>query len=107
MEVVLTMALNIAKTAAADSLTFTLDGRLDTTTAPQLEAELNASLEGVKALVFDMEKLAYVSSAGLRVLLKAQKTMNKQGSMTIRNAGSEIMEIFEVTGFDEILNIEK
>ena len=107
-EVYIIMALNITKAAASDSLTLALDGRLDTTTAPQLEAELNASMTaGVKSLVFDMEKLAYISSAGLRVLLKAQKTMNKQGSMSIRNAGAEILEIFEVTGFDEILNIEK
>ena len=101
------MALNITKDASADALTIALEGRLDTTTAPQLETELNASMSGVKALVFDMSKLAYISSAGLRVLLKAQKTMNKQGSMTIRNAGAEILEIFAVTGFDEILNIEK
>ena len=101
------MALAIAKAGSGDALTLSLEGRLDTTTAPQLEDELNASMSGVKALVFDMSKLAYISSAGLRVLLKAQKTMNKQGSMTIKNAGAEILEIFEVTGFDEILNIEK
>ena len=107
-EVNIIMALNITKATATDSLTIALDGRLDTTTAPQLEAELNASMAGdVKELVFDMAKLAYISSAGLRVLLKALKTMNKQGSMTIKNAGAEILEIFEVTGFDEILNIEK
>lgn len=101
------MALTINKDASADALTLTLEGRLDTTTAPQLETELNASMPTVKTLVFDLSKLAYISSAGLRVLLKAQKTMNKQGTMTIRNAGAEILEIFEVTGFDEILNIEK
>ena len=101
------MALTINKDASADALTLTLEGRLDTTTAPQLEAELNAFMPSVKTRVFDMSKLAYISSAGLRVLLKAQKTMNKQGTMTIRNAGAEILEIFEVTGFDEILNIEK
>ncbi len=101
------MALTIAKAAANDSLALTLEGRLDTTTAPQLEAELKTAIDGVKTLTFDMAKLAYISSAGLRVLLKAQKAMNKQGSMTIKNAGPEILEIFEVTGFDEILNIEK
>ena len=101
------MALTIAKGAIGDSLTLSLEGRLDTTTAPQLEAEITSSLAGVKSLTFDMAGLAYVSSAGLRVLLKAQKTMNKQGGMTIKNAGAEILEIFEVTGFDEILNIEK
>ena len=101
------MALTINKDTSSDALTLALEGRLDTTTAPQLEAELNAFMPSVKTLVFDMSKLAYISSAGLRVLLKAQKTMNKQGTMTIRNAGAEILEIFEVTGFDEILNIEK
>ncbi len=101
------MALTINKDSSADALTLALEGRLDTTTAPQLETELNASMPTVKTLVFDLSKLAYISSAGLRVLLKAQKTMNKQGTMTIRNAGAEILEIFEVTGFDEILNIEK
>ena len=101
------MALTIAKDSSGDSLALALEGRLDTTTAPQLETELNNSITGIKTLTFDLAKLAYVSSAGLRVLLKAQKTMNKQGSMTIKNAGQEILEIFEVTGFDEILNIEK
>ena len=101
------MSMTIGKEATGDKLTLALSGRLDTTTAPQLETELNATLDGVKELVFDMKDLEYISSAGLRVLLKAQKTMNKQGSMIIRNTGSEIMEIFEVTGFDEILSIEK
>ncbi|MBQ7150747.1 MAG: STAS domain-containing protein [Synergistaceae bacterium] len=96
----------INKTANADELTIALDGRLDTSTAPQLEAEVNSSLAGVKKFVIDMDKLVYVSSAGLRVLLKAQKIMNKQGSMTIKNVSAEIKEIFEVTGFDELLNIE-
>ena len=104
---VISMALTIAKEAANDTLALTLEGRLDTTTAPQLEAELKTAIDGVKTLTFDMAKLAYISSAGLRVLLKAQKAMNKQGSMSIKNAGPEILEIFEVTGFDEILNIEK
>ncbi len=96
----------INKEAKGDALTISLDGRLDTTTAPQLEAEINSSLGGVKNFVIDMEKLVYVSSAGLRVLLKAQKIMNKQGSMVIKNVSSEIKEIFEVTGFDELLTIE-
>lgn len=97
----------ITKEANGNSLTIAIDGRLDTTTAPQLEAEITGGLEGVKELVIDMAKLVYVSSAGLRVLLKAQKIMNKQGTMTVRNASQEIKEIFEVTGFDELLNIEK
>ena len=96
----------INKEVNGDSLTIALDGRLDTTTAPQLEAEITSSLDGVKNFVIDMEKLVYVSSAGLRVLLKAQKIMNKQGSMVIKNVSSEIKEIFEVTGFDELLTIE-
>ena len=96
----------INKTQNEDNLTVALDGRLDTTTAPQLEAEVVSNLNGVKNFVIDMEKLVYVSSAGLRVLLKAQKTMNKQGSMVIKNVSDEIKEIFEVTGFDELLTIE-
>ncbi len=96
----------INKEVNGDSLTIALDGRLDTTTAPQLEAEITSSLDGVKNFVIDMEKLVYVSSAGLRVLLKAQKIMNKQGSMVIKNVSQDIKEIFEVTGFDELLSIE-
>ena len=101
------MAITIGKSIAGDKLTITLGGRLDTTTSPQLEAELKKTISGIKSLVFDMTDLAYVSSAGLRVLLKAQKAMNKQGSMIIRNAVPAVLEIFDVTGFDEILNIEK
>ncbi len=96
----------INKDAKGDELTITIDGRLDTTTAPQLEAEINSGLDGVKTLTMDMSKLVYISSAGLRVLLKAQKIMNKQGKMTVINVNQEIKEIFEVTGFDELLNIE-
>ncbi|MBQ9458665.1 MAG: STAS domain-containing protein [Oscillospiraceae bacterium] len=83
-----------------------LEGRLDTTTAPQLEGELHGALEGVTELVFDLDKLEYISSAGLRVLLVAQKNMNKQGKMVIRNANANIMEIFDVTGFVDVLTIE-
>lgn len=98
--------MEIKKTQNGTELTVALDGRLDTVTAPQLEAELGA-LDGVEKLVIDMEKLAYVSSAGLRVLLNAQKKMDKNGgSMKITNANSELKEIFEITGFDEILTIE-
>ena len=98
--------LNINKTVNGSQLTITLEGRLDTTTAPELEQELKASMDGVTDLGFDLAELAYVSSAGLRVLLSAQKTMNKQGKMVIRNVRPEIMEIFEVTGFVDILTIE-
>ncbi len=95
----------INKTATGNELTIAIEGRLDTTTAPQLEKELEG-LSSVKELVIDMAKLVYVSSAGLRVLLKAQKIMNKQGKMTVKNVSNEIKEIFEVTGFNELLNIE-
>ncbi len=98
--------LTINKNVEDSKLTFTLEGRLDTTTSPELEAEYSTSLEGVTELVFDFEKLEYISSAGLRVLLSAQKIMNKQGSMVIRNASEEVKEIFDVTGFSDILDIE-
>ncbi len=98
--------LNIVKNAEDTKLTVALEGRLDTTTAPQLEEELKGSLDGVKELVFDMSNLEYISSAGLRVILSSQKIMNKQGSMIIKNVSEEIMEIFEVTGFVDILTIE-
>ncbi|MBQ3395776.1 MAG: STAS domain-containing protein [Synergistaceae bacterium] len=100
--------MNITKTETnkGAGLVLSLDGRLDTTTAPQLEAELRTGLDGVQDLTIDMEKLVYISSAGLRVLLKAQKVMNKQGKMTVKNVSQEIKDVFEVTGFDELLNIE-
>ena len=88
------------------ALTIALEGRLDTMTAPELEAALKTALEGVEELTFDFEKLDYISSAGLRVLLAAQKTMNRQGSMKVKNVNEIIMEIFEVTGFSDILTIE-
>ena len=88
-------------------LTVTLEGRLDTTTAPSLEKTLKDSLNDVEELVFDFEKLEYISSAGLRVLLAAEKVMKKQGSMVIKHVNSEIMDIFEITGFTDILTIEK
>ena len=99
--------MNISKTKEESTLTIALEGRLDTTTSPQLEAELRSSVDGVTALIFDLEKLDYISSAGLRVLLSAQKVMAKQGEMTIKNVKPEIMEIFDVTGFVDILNIEE
>ena len=98
--------LNTTKNREKDSLTLSLEGRLDTTTAPQLEAELKDALEGVTALTLDMEALEYISSAGLRVLLAAQKRMNKQGGMKIIHANETICEIFEVTGFADILTVE-
>lgn len=98
--------LNIEKKANGTELTVALTGRLDTTTAPQLESAVKESLDGVTALNFDMEALEYVSSAGLRVLLSAQKVMNKQGEMKVTHVSQTIMEIFEVTGFSDILTIE-
>ena len=98
--------LNINKTAAGNNLTFALEGRLDTMTAPDLESQLQGGLAGIEHLSFDLSKLEYISSAGLRVLLSAQKTMNKQGDMVVKNATEEVKEIFEVTGFTDILTIE-
>ena len=98
--------MNILKTQDGTALTVALEGRLDTVTAPQLEGELRTAVNGISELISDLGALDYVSSAGLRVLLSAQKVMNKQGRMIVRNAKPEIMEIFEVTGFTDILNIE-
>lgn len=98
--------MTIEKNLSASSLTVAVAGRLDTTTAPELENELKTSLDGVTSLVLDFAALDYLSSAGLRVLLAAQKTMNKQGTMVIRNVNETIAEIFEVTGFADILTIE-
>ena len=98
--------LNIEKKTNGTELTVVLKGRLDTTTAPELEKELKASLDGMTALIIDMTALDYISSAGLRVLLSAQKTMNKQGKMKVVHVSETIMEIFEVTGFSDILTIE-
>ncbi len=98
--------LNISKTIDGDKAVFALEGRLDTVTAPDLEKELQESTEGLKELVLDFEKLEYISSAGLRVLLSAQKTMSKQGGMKLIHVNETIREIFEVTGFSDILTIE-
>ena len=98
--------MTIEKNISGAELTIALAGRLDTTTAPQLEAELKTALDGVESLVLDFEKLDYLSSAGLRVLLAAQKQMNKQGEMVVRHVNETIAEVFEVTGFCDILTIE-
>lgn len=98
--------MTITKTVDGSKLTLALEGRMDTTTAPQAEAALKESIDGVTDLVFDISALKYISSAGLRVLLSAQKIMNRQGTMVIRGVSPEIMEIFEVTGFVDILTIE-
>ena len=98
--------LNISKKTEGNDLTVVLEGRLDTTTAPMLESELRSSLDGVENLILDMTSLQYISSAGLRVLLSAQKIMNRQGSMVVKNVSDDVREIFEVTGFSDILTIE-
>ncbi len=98
--------MTINKTQEGSKLTVALEGRLDTTTAPELEADLKESLNGVTELIMDLEKLDYISSAGLRVLLWAQKTMNQNGSMVVKNVSEVVNEVFEVTGFADILTIE-
>ena len=98
--------LNINKTIENGKATFALEGRLDTVTAPELEKSLKDSIDGVAELVLNFDKLEYISSAGLRVLLSAQKTMSEKGGMKITNVSEIISEIFEVTGFSEILTVE-
>ena len=98
--------MTIEKNLNGTELAVTIAGRLDTTTAPQLEAEFKQSITGVEKLVLDFASLEYLSSAGLRVLLAAQKVMNKQGEMVVRNVNETISEIFEVTGFSDVLTIE-
>ena len=98
--------MEISKKSQGSTLEVAVSGRLDTTTAPMLEAELKRSIDGVEELYFDFANLEYLSSAGLRVLLAAQKVMNKQGKMVIRNVNETISEVFEITGFSEILTVE-
>ena len=97
--------MTINKTRNGNSLTVAIEGRLDTTTAPQLEAELKASLDGITELTMDLSTLEYIASAGLRVLLSAQKIMNKQGEMKVAGANETVKDVFEVTGFSYIFNI--
>ena len=99
--------MNIIDNKNGTALNVAVEGRLDTTTAPELEAKLNSLLDGVTELCIDFEKLDYISSAGLRVLLSAQKVMNKQGKMVIRHVSDTVMEIFDVTGFADILTVEQ
>ena len=94
------------KSLEGKKLTYALEGRLDTMTSPELEKDLTASIEGVETLIFDLEKLEYISSAGLRVLLWAQKTMNTQGEMKVLHVQSDIMDVFTITGFADVLTIE-
>ena len=99
--------MTIEKNLQETTLTVKVGGGLDTTTAPELEAVFSGSLDGVKELILDFETLEYISSAGLRVVLQAQKTMQEQGSMKVVHANEEIMEVFDITGFVDILTIEQ
>ena len=99
--------MKIDKTLSGSTLTIALEGRLDTTTAPDLDQELKDSLNDISELIFDFAALEYISSAGLRVLLSAQKTMSKQGSMKIMHVNDMVMDVFDVTGFADMLTIEK
>ncbi len=97
--------MTITKTQNGNALTLAPEGRLDTMTAPELEKEIKDSIEGIASLTFDLKGLEYISSAGLRVLLAAQKAMNARGEMKVCNVNETVAEIFEVTGFNDILNI--
>ena len=98
--------MKITKNLNGTNLEIALEGRLDTTTAPELEQELKASMDGANALTLDFGKLDYISSAGLRVLLSAHKAMSKKGGMKVTNVNEIVKEVFDVTGFADILNIE-
>lgn len=98
--------LNIQKKQEEAKLTVALEGRLDTFTSADLQKELDGSLTGIRELEFDLAKLEYISSAGLRLLLSAQKTMDRQGAMVVKHVPDAVRDIFEVTGFDGILKIE-
>lgn len=95
--------MTIEKTQNGETLILKVIGRLDTSTAPQLEAEMNDSLDSAKDLILDFSELEYISSAGLRVILKAQKIMNKQGTMKLTGVNDTVMEVFDITGFSDIL----
>lgn len=97
--------MKIDKKIDGNTLTITIEGRLDTNTSPELESEV-ASLDGIEKLVFDFEKLEYISSAGLRIILGCQKKMNMQGSMLVKNVNADIKEVFDITGFSDIITIE-
>jgi anti-sigma B factor antagonist len=98
--------MKIIKIQDGTNLTVKLEGRLDTTTAPSLETELNSCIPDAETLTFDLGGIEYISSAGLRVLLYAQKKMRQKGGVKVKNVTNEVMEIFDVTGFSDILDIE-
>ena len=99
--------MEISKNKNGSTLIVSPSGRLDTASAPKLEEELKASIDGVTELILDLSGLEYMSSAGLRILLSSQKTMDKQGKMTVRNVNATIMDIFEITGFTDIFTLEE
>ena len=99
--------MTVSKTKNGNELTIAVSGRLDTNTSRQFEEELVASLTGVESLIFDFSELVYISSAGLRVLVGAQKVMNRQGSMVIRNTNQSVMEVFSITGLTDSFHIEE
>ena len=98
--------MEITKTQEGTKLTVAVSGRMDTVTAPELEAFINENVTGITELILDLKEMPYTSSAGLRVILKAQKAMSSQGSMKVINVQSDVMEIFDMTGFTDILTIE-
>lgn len=98
--------MTISKTLNEKELVLAIEGRLDTTTAPELENELKICLDGVENLILDLAALEYISSAGLRVVLAAQKTMSKQGNMILKNVNESVMEVFDITGMVDLLTIE-
>ncbi len=98
--------MTVNKELNGSELVISVSGRIDTTTAPTLEGEIKDSLDGVQKLVLDIAEVEYVSSAGLRVFLSTHKTMSKQGSMVVKNVSESVKEIFEVTGFADILTLE-
>ncbi|MFI3171161.1 MAG: STAS domain-containing protein [Eubacteriales bacterium] len=98
--------MKINKVLEGTKLSIDIEGRLDTSTAPSLEIEIKQNITGITELILDIEQLEYISSAGLRVLLSAQKVMNTQGTMIIKNANETVLEVFEVTGFMDFLTIE-
>ena len=97
--------MDITKEINGSKMTVKINGRLDTNSAPELEREVMENIEGIEELVFDLSQMPYTSSAGLRVFLKAQKQMNKQGSMCVIGACEDVLEVFEITGFSDIINI--
>ena len=99
--------MTIEKKLEEGKLTVSPSGRLDTVSTPELEAVLNECLEDAQELELDFSGLEYISSAGLRVLLSAQKVMSRQGSMVVRNVNEDIMDVFELTGFADILTVER